>query len=123
MSWQERYREFRDRFKQGLDPRFYNIEYLDWLLFSGRAAIWFSDNAAIVAEIKAFPTGAKAVVGFIAAGDKGEIAGLIPLAEDWGRANGCQFGMIDSREGWSRAMRHDGYALYKTAILKELQDG
>ena len=121
MNWQERYAEFRDLFSEGLDPRFYNIEYLDWLLMSGRAAIWFSEKSSIVCEIKTYPTGARAVSGLIAAGEPKDIAEtLIPQAEEWGRANGCSFGMIESRPAWSKLMKSHGYTPFQTALVKEL---
>lgn len=114
------YAEFRDRLAEGIDTRFYTIEYLDWMIFSGRAAFWCAESAAIVAEIKVFPTGVRAVAGVVATGPKAQIVGLIPHAEAWGRQHGCQFGMIESREGWGRTMKQHGYQHLQTAIVKEL---
>ena len=103
-----------------MDPRLYDIDYLDGLILSGRARFWRTDTAAIVAEIKLFPTGAKVVHGLIAAGDIEGIKSLIPLAEDWGRQVGCIGGMIDSRPGWARAMKSAGYAPHQLALWKDL---
>lgn len=114
------YATFRDRFAEALDTRLYCIEYLDWLVGNGRARCWASDKAAIVAEIKMFPTGATAVAGLIAAGDLAEVEKLIPLAEQWGRENGCRFGMIESRPGWAKRMKKHGYSTHQVSIIKEL---
>jgi hypothetical protein len=114
------YLRFRDRFAEAMDQRLYNIEYLDALLLSGRAKCWFSDKAAIVAEIRKFPTGAMAVCGVIAAGDLDQIVKLIPEAEAWGRGYGCQFGMIESTAGWQRVMKKHGYETFQVSLIKEL---
>lgn len=114
------YLRFRSQFEQALDPRLYNIEYLDALLLSGRARCWFSDKAAIVAEIRKFPTGAMAVCGVIAAGELDAIVGLIPDAEAWGKEYGCQFGMIESTEGWQRVMKKHGYEVFQVSLIKTL---
>ena len=104
-----------------MDPRFYSIEYLDWLVMTGRAGIWFSDNAALVCEIKVYPTGARAVAVVIAAGDKNEIVNeLRPAAEAWGKDNGCTFSMVESREGWGHALKTHGYEAFQRALVKEL---
>lgn len=114
------YLRFRPAFAEAMDPRLYDIDYLDGLILSGRARFWRTDTAAIVAEIKLFPTGAKVVHGLIAAGDIEGIKSLIPLAEDWGRQVGCIGGMIDSRPGWARAMKSAGYAPHQLALWKDL---
>lgn len=115
------YLRFRDRFAEALDDRLYTIACLDALLLSGRGKCWATETAAIVAEIKVFPTGAKAVCGVIAAGDLEEIADrLIPYAEAWGSANGCTFGMIESRPGWAKRMKRHGYETHQVSLIKEL---
>jgi hypothetical protein len=114
------YLRFRPQFQQALDSRLYNIEYLDALLLSGRAKCWFNDSAAIVAEIRKFPTGAMAVCGVIAAGELEAIVKLIPEAEAWGREHGCQFGMIESTEGWQRVMKKHGYDVFQVSLIKPL---
>jgi hypothetical protein len=114
------YAEFRDRFAEGIDPRFYTIEYLDWLLSSGQAKIWFADDAAVIAEIKTFPTGAKALDFLVVAGDVEQIVGLNPEIEEWGRMNGCAYGIIESRDGWQKIMKSHGYTPFQLSLVKEL---
>lgn len=120
MTWQHRYAEFRERFAEAMDPAFYTIEYLDWLVHSGAAGLFFADNAAIVVEIKDFPGGARAVHGICAAGDLTEIVDLIVRAEAWGMGLGCTHGMIESRPGWARIMKSHGYAPHQISLVKEL---
>ncbi len=115
------YAAFRDQFAEAMDPRLYPIEHLDQLLIAGQAQFFATDKAAIVTEIKTFPTGAKAVCGLIAAGDLAHIENLlIPRAEQWGKRHGCTFGMIESRPGWAKRMKRHGYEVFQVAIIKEL---
>lgn len=114
------YLRFRPQFEQALDPRLYTIEYLDALMLSGKAKCWASPNAAIIAEIKKYPTGAMVVSGVIAAGELQEIVRLIPEAEAWGREYGCIFAMIESREGWARQMKPHGYETFQVGLIKTL---
>ncbi len=57
----------------------------------------------------------------IAAGPLEEIEDiLIPIAEQWGRENGCAFGMIESRPGWAKRMKRHGYEPFQVSLIKEL---
>lgn len=114
------YLRFRDRFAEAIDTRLYSLDHLDAMMLSGRGKCWCSENAAIVAEIKTFPTGAKAVCGVIAAGELEEIVALIKHAEEWGRVHGCQFGMIESTAGWQRVMKKHGYETFQVSLIKPL---
>ena len=115
------YRRFRDRFAEAMDPAFYPIEYLDALILSGRARLWVGEEAAIVAEIKDYPGGARVVHGLVAAGWIEEInTKLIPLAEAWGKASGCTHAIVESRAGWMRALRAHGYEPHQVAVRKIL---
>lgn len=114
------YRHWRDAFAEAIDPRFYSIDYLDGLVLTGRAFLWASDTAAIVAEVKTFPTGARVIHGLVAAGDLEGIKALIEQAEAWGKSQGCIAALIESRPGWARALKAEGYASFQTSIMKEL---
>ena len=121
MSWFEAYRQFRGGFREAIDERFYSIEWLDEQVALSRAFFWHTENAAIVAEIKTYPTGTKAIHGLCATGDIKDITDkLIPAAEAWGRENGCTFALIESRSGWGRALKPNGYAVHQTAVGKEI---
>jgi len=114
------YPRFRDGFAEAMDPRHYNIEWLDERLMLGSAFFWSSPNAAIVAKIKLYPTGAKDIHGLVATGEMSEIVGtLIPTAEAWGKAQGCNGAIIESRAGWQRILKSHGYAPFQMAVRKE----
>jgi hypothetical protein len=105
-----------------MDPAFYPIDYLDALILSGRARLWVGEAAAIVAEIKDYPGGARVVHGLVAAGRIEEInRRLIPLAEAWGKAEGCTHAIVESRSGWMRALRAYGYEPHQVAVRKPLR--
>jgi hypothetical protein len=114
------YLDFREMFREAMNPAFYNIAYLDNLIASGNAWFFRSDHAAIVVEIKQFPGGAKCVHGLVAAGDLTEIDDLIERAEAWGAINGCTHGLIESRPAWAKRMKSRGYEVFQVSIVKEL---
>ena len=119
MNWSD-YQRFRDDFAAAMDPRLYTIEYLDGLVWSGRAMFLCDDKAAIVFKLKRYPAGALVVEGVIAAGELEGVKTLIAEAEAWGRANGAAMAKIDSRSGWVRALKADGYRLHQSTLIKEL---
>lgn len=112
------YMRFRDQFEQAMDPRFYSIDWLDSKIRSNEYRLWASKDAAIIATIKEYPAGAKAVHGMIAAGKLHGIIELIAKAEEWGRGLGCIAAEVSSREGWSRILPE--YSVHQVEIRKEL---
>jgi len=115
------YLRFRAQFQTVIDPEFYPIEWLDFEVSAGRAWPIIGENAALVVEVKAYPGGVKAAHGLIAAGDLNEIINeLIPAAEAWGRTQGCKYGLIESREGWAKALKSHGWEIHQVSILKVL---
>lgn len=118
IQWMD-YIDWRERFAAVLDPRQFGIEDLDRRILDDSVRIWTSPAAAIVAEIKQYPR-CRTVRGMIAAGEMKAIKALIPLAEAWGREQGCIAGEIVSRPGWARAMRADGYELSQVNLWKDL---
>lgn len=128
------YALFRPAFAEAMDGRFYTIDYLDWLVRTGRARFRAGHGpdgrpiAAIVTEIRDYP-GCRAIHGLVAAGAPGAEPGamlaeigerLIPAAEAEGRALGCAFAIVESRPGWARALRAAGYEPHQVAIRKAL---
>lgn len=115
------YPRWREAFGEALDPRLHTLEWLDGLVDQGRVLLWANDEAAILAEVRFYPTGAKDIHGLVAAGDLSAIANdLIPQAEEWARRAGCIGAVIESREGWARVLKPAGYHPYQTALRKEL---
>ena len=111
---------FKPAFDEVIDEDLYPEGWLDFEILEGRARFWRSETAAIVATIKTYPSGAKAVHGLIAAGDLEGITKLIPQAEQWGRDEGCIYGEIESRPEWARVMKGAGYFPSQLMLRKVL---
>ena len=117
MSWDR----WAPLFEAAIDRRLCSIEHLRERVAAGQAQTWFGEEAAIVTEIRIYPSGARVIHGLVATGDLHEIVGrLIPLAEAWGRATGCSMAMIESREGWARPLRAHGYVTHQVTLRKAL---
>ena len=115
------YLRFRDVFAEVLDPRLYTLDWLDKQVLELRVMLWAGRDAAIIAQFKPYPTGACDIEGLLAAGDLDEIVSeLIPIAERFGKAMGCIGAIVQSREGWGRALRDSGYRTYQVGLRKEL---
>lgn len=114
------YSDWREAFGAVLDARLHTIEWLDGQVQSGRALLWEADDAAMLAEVRFYPTGAKVIHGLVAAGSLDTIVGkLIPEAEEWAKAAGCIGAVIESREGWGRVLKGAGYRPYQIAVRKD----
>lgn len=115
------YLHWRPRFAEAMDPVFYTPEYLDDLILAGRAMLWLVSDAAMVTEIREYPGGARVIHGLVAAGELATIVNdLIPEAEVWAKAQGCSHAMIESREGWARALKLHGYEVHQVSVVKGL---
>ncbi|MCW2405034.1 hypothetical protein M2336_001663 [Sphingobium sp. B1D7B] len=115
------YLRFRSAFAKLLDERFYPLAWLDQEVASGSMVLLSKDDSAILVSIKAYPSGLKEIHGECATGKLDVIASdLIPLAEQFGREIGCEFGAISSRKGWDRVMRDQGYSVHQTTLRKAL---
>ena len=120
-AW-EAYLRFRPGFAAASDERFYPMAWLDREVAEGRVLIWWTDAAAILAEIKVYPSGLYDLHGLLATGRLSDIAdNLIPQAEAWAHSVGCDGVLIQSREGWQRVMRGRGYETYQVSIRRPLQ--
>ena len=112
------YLHHRDAFAELLDPRRYTIDWLDRQVAKGAFKVWGNDGAAIVTEIKHYPTGAMDIHGMCAAGALWAIRELVADAEAWAKANGCIGAEIASRPAWARVL--EGYAVHQVTIRKDL---
>jgi hypothetical protein len=116
------YLRFRDEFAEAMDTRFYTIGWLDHQVSNNIFRLFCADDAAIIAKMVRYPTGAKAVKGVYQAGNPYTAVGkLIPLAELWGSEEGANYARIASRPAWQRMLTD--YHLYKTDIIKEIHNG
>ena len=111
------YEEWRDEFAKILDERFYTISWLDCQVTNGAIGCMGNEQAAILYEIKTYPTGFKELQGMAAAGDLDAIKeSLIPAAESLAKSMGCGSAEISSREAWVRLL--PDYEIYQTTIKK-----
>ena len=117
MTGWDAYTPFRSEFT-ALCPEKYPPEYLDAMVASGQWVCWSDGKAAILAEVKVYPSGLREVHGLGAVGDLEAIQGLIPLAEAWGRANGCAIASIESRPAWAKLLTD--YEVEQVRIVKGL---
>ncbi len=118
------YLEFRHAFGEVMDERYHTLPWLDQQVLGGKVQFWRSDNAAMITELRDYPTGSRDIHALIAAGDLEEIiTDITPLAEQWARDHGCIAAQVESREGWARALRPSGYQTHQIIVRKELTDG
>lgn len=115
------YQRWRVELASLLDTRFHTIEWLDREILYGRLHLFSDEKSAIVAAVKTYPTGAKECQIECAAGELAHLIGpAIDRVEQWASEQGCIVVTIQSREGWQKVMKSQGYELYQTAIRKEL---
>jgi hypothetical protein len=116
----EGYIHWRPEFLKVADPRFYPPEWLDHQVVTGEAQLLKTEHAAILVDMKVYPSGARDVHGVVAAGDLNDICNLlIPAAEAWGRQFGCIGACLESREGWVKALRPSGYVAEQVVLRKD----
>jgi hypothetical protein len=114
------YARWRERFAEALDPRFHPIGYLDRRVAEGSARVFACPEAALIVELRPYPTGRFDGHVLIAAGDIGAIVGrLREEAEDWLREIGAAGAIVESRAGWGRALKACGYGVYQVAVRKD----
>lgn len=117
----ETYTRFRDQFASVLDSARYTIDWLDRQVAFGAYIVIGNEDAAVLYELKAYPTGAMDIHGVLAAGDLGTIVEkLIPEALDYGKELGCVGGLIESRAGWVRELKNHGWEIHQTTLRKVL---
>jgi len=115
------YQRFRDRLIGEIDPAYYTAEWLDLQMFTGKFRLLYNGDSAILISFREYPTGLKELHGEFATGELSVITGsLIPAAEALGRASGCGIAIIQSRAGWVKIMKAQGYAKHQTSIRKVL---
>lgn len=105
----------------GLNPDLYHIQWLDEILRAGEAQFVATDEAAMVVEIRIYPTGVKGCVVVVAAGSATEIIHTLrPNIEAWGREMGCTKGLVESFPAWAKLLKPYGYSPFKLSLIKDL---
>lgn len=108
-------------FADVMDHRYYSPQWLAGEVWSGRARFFEGEGCALVAEIKIYPAGGRDVHFLVAAGDLDELIEALRLdVEAWGREMNCIASVVESREGWARALKPHGYEPHQLAVRKEL---
>lgn len=119
-DWAE-YLRFRDDFAAILDPRFYTVDWLDMQVLTGTMRLFTAGDSAILASVRTYPTGAKELHAEAAAGELKVIeTSLIPQFEAFGRSQGCEIAVVQSRAGWEKIMGRHGYEVHQVSIRKDL---
>jgi hypothetical protein len=86
----------------------------------GEARFWPGAASALVAAIETDP-GDRRLLIWLAGGAREELeADVLPLAETWGRENGCRRALIIGRAGWERTLKSKGYAPLARIVAKDL---
>ena len=115
------YKLWRPRFLEVLDERYYPIDWLDAQVIAGNVILYTTPDAAIIFEVKRYPSGALDIHGLLAAGDLSAIRDvLIPASLSYGGSIGAISATIESREGWVRSTKDMGFDLYQTTVRKML---
>lgn len=103
-----------------MDPRMYTPQWLVGEVWSGRVRFWGNDRAALATELRNYPTGVHDLHFLVAAGDLDEvISTLRPAAERWARDLGCIGAVVESREGWAKALKAEGYRPFQLKVRKD----
>lgn len=112
------YQDHRARLFEAFSPTLFTIEWVDYQVANGALLFWGIADAAILAQVRTYPTGAKIMHGVAAAGELNAIVDLIALAEDNALDRGCIGACIESRAGWKRTLAQAGYEEDKILLRK-----
>ena len=84
------------------------------------AQLWVGKASCMVTQIDDFPTGARVMTVWLAAGDLDDVMAGRPQVEEWARAAGCTQIIIEGRPGWVRTLKDHGFEHYATSVRKML---
>lgn len=97
----------------------HRIEHVRAKLDTGHSQLWTTPDAALVSEIRIWPTGLREASGWLAGGDLDELLSMQPAFEAWARSKDCKrIGILLGREGWGRKL--DGYRSAGIQMMKDL---
>jgi hypothetical protein len=112
---------FRDGFAEAMtDNGFWTIDDLEARVASRRAFFFPGAKAAMVAQIEAYPGGARVFQVLWATGDPDELLRMAPGIESLARMMGCTETLIEGREAWRRLLKPMGYDLFSVTLRKVL---
>lgn len=121
MNFAETYQLWRERLCEALDGRYYDQNWLDYVVMSGRAVMVANDTSACVYELRYYPTGARDLQVVCAAGNAVDLkANILPSLIKSAYDQGCIAIVVESREAWVRLLGDQGFETYKIAVRKGL---
>ena len=114
------YLTFRDEFVAGLDARFHTAEWLDGQVQIGALRTIATTDAALLFEVREYPTGAVELHVIDAVGNL-DVANtkLRPALETYARDSGCGFSKISALSEWVKPLSTDGYEQHRVSVRKE----
>ena len=119
VQWLE-YLPYREALISILDERFYTAQWMDEQILSGNFKVFTGKQSCILAALKPYPTGALECHVMAATGELTElVSATIVSVEKWAQSLGCICCVIESREGWQKIMKSQGYEPYQIAIRKD----
>lgn len=119
MTWMEAYFHWRPLLIEALDGRYFNGEWLDCQVMSGRAVFLHDEHSSLIAEVKFYPTGATDVAVICAAGDARRMCSTwVPVLEEIANRNGSLAVIVDSRQAWARLLKGFGFEEYRFCVRK-----
>lgn len=109
----------RPLLEPALEGGLQTIEDVERMIGAGQAQFWPGRAAAIVTEIKTFPT-EKVCLCSMAGGDMAEILAMAPGLESWARLQGCSSVLVEGRAGWERMLKPAGFEPFSVTLRKAL---
>lgn len=98
----------------------YGRDYVWGRVLDGTAQLFPGSASVVVTEINTRMDGSKVINGWLAAGDRTEIENvLLPIAENYGRQQGCSESHCIQRPGFMKKPL-PGYRLAAVVMRKEL---
>lgn len=120
VQWPD-YLVWRDQFAAACDPKRYPISYLDQRIIANSVRLFTCEDAALIVELRHYPTGAFDGHVLIAAGSPESVVSILrPQAEEWLQGIGALGAIVESRPAWVRHLKPHGYAMHQIALRKDL---
>jgi hypothetical protein len=97
----------------------WTLEAVEQEIRAGRAILWPMERSAAVTTVQVVPKGRELLV-WLAGGDLDELLHFLPVADIYGREQGCKTVRIEGRPGWERVLT--GYTKRRVVLVKELDE-
>ena len=111
---------FREQFAEAMRDGFWTLEDLENKIADKRAFFFPGREAAMVAEIVAYPGGVRAFQVLWACGSPAELLQMAPGVEAMGRMMGCSEMLIEGQKAWERLLKPMGYEPFSVTLRKAL---